>query len=94
MTLNPKTKSMYMFSIPRDSRTEIVGHGTVDKINHAYAFGGVKMSIQSVENFLNGVPVDYYVEVNMESYKQLVDAIGGVTVNNKLHLIMEGTLFR
>lgn len=93
MTLNPKTKSMYMFSIPRDSRTEIIGHGTIDKINHAYAFGGVKMSIQTVENFLKGVPVDYYVEVNMESYKQLVDAIGGITVNNKLAFTYGGYNF-
>lgn len=84
ITLNPKTKSMVMFSIPRDSRTEIVGRGTIEKINHAYAYGGVKMQMQTVENFLNGIPIDYYVQVNMESFQQIVDAIGGVTVNNKI----------
>ncbi len=36
-TLNPTTKSMKIVSIPRDSYTEIVGKGTKDKINHAYA---------------------------------------------------------
>lgn len=84
ITLNPKTKSMIMFSIPRDSRTEIIGRGTTEKINHAFAYGGVNMEIKTVENFLNGVPIDYYVQVNMESYQQLVDAIGGVTVNNTM----------
>lgn len=42
-TLNPKTKSMKITSIPRDSYTEIVGKGKKDKINHAYAFGGIDM---------------------------------------------------
>ena len=37
MTLNPEKEKMQMVSIPRDTRTEIVGHGTTDKINHAYA---------------------------------------------------------
>ncbi|MBL5778663.1 LCP family protein [Bacillus sporothermodurans] len=51
MTLNPKKGNMQMVSIPRDTRTEIIGHGTTDKINHAYAFGGPKMAIETVENF-------------------------------------------
>lgn len=55
-TLNPKTKSMKITSIPRDSYTEIVGKGKKDKINHAYAFGGIDMAVKTVENFLN-VPV-------------------------------------
>ncbi|QWG58711.1 LytR family transcriptional regulator [Bacillus mycoides] len=43
-TLNPKTKSMKITSISRDSYTEIVGKGKKDKINHAYAFGGVDVN--------------------------------------------------
>ncbi|SDN10475.1 transcriptional attenuator, LytR family [Fictibacillus solisalsi] len=82
VTVNPKTNKMVMTSIPRDTRTEIVGKGTEDKINHAYAFGGEKMAIKTVENFLD-VPVDYYVKVNMESFQGLVDALGGVTVDNE-----------
>jgi polyisoprenyl-teichoic acid--peptidoglycan teichoic acid transferase len=82
VTVNPKDNSMYMTSIPRDTRTEIVGKGTKDKINHAYAFGGTTMAIKSVENFLD-IPIDYYTKVNMESFKGIVDALGGVTVNNQ-----------
>lgn len=93
ITVNPKDQSMKMVSIPRDTRTEIVGKGTTDKINHAYAFGGVDMAVNTVEKFLD-VPVDYYVHVNMESFKDIVDAVGGVTVNNDLNFDYDGYSFK
>ncbi|MED4179720.1 LytR family transcriptional regulator [Priestia megaterium] len=93
MTVNPKDQSMKMVSIPRDTRTEIVGKGTTDKINHAYAFGGVDMAVNTVESFLN-IPVDYYVQVNMESFKDIVNAVGGVTVNNDLNFNYDGYNFQ
>ncbi|ANY74552.1 LCP family glycopolymer transferase [Paenibacillus ihbetae] len=83
MAVNPAKGSIMMFNVPRDTRTSIVGHGKVDKINHAYAFGGVDMSIRSVENFLQ-YPIDYYVKVNMEGFSQIIDSLGGVTVNNQM----------
>lgn len=92
LTVNPNTNSVKMLSIPRDTRTEIVGKGTQDKINHAYAFGGVDMSIATVENFLD-IPIDYYVQINMEGFKDIVDAVGGVTVQNDLDFKYEGTSF-
>ncbi|WP_339147902.1 MULTISPECIES: LytR family transcriptional regulator [unclassified Sutcliffiella] len=92
LTVNPNDKSMQMVSIPRDTRTEIIGKGFDDKINHAYAFGGPEMSIATVENFLD-IPIDYFVQVNMESFKDIVDAVGGVTVNNKLEFSQDGHQF-
>jgi LCP family protein required for cell wall assembly len=92
LTVNPNDKSMLMVSIPRDTRTEIIGKGFDDKINHAYAFGGPEMSIATVENFLD-IPIDYFVQVNMESFKDIVDAVGGVTVNNKLEFSQDGHQF-
>lgn len=92
MTVNPNTNSTRMVSIPRDTRTEIVGKGKQDKINHAYAFGGTEMAIATVENFLD-VPVDYFVKINMESFKDTVDAVGGVEVNNTLNFTYEGETF-
>ena len=59
------------------------GKGTEDKINHAYAFGGVEMSMNTVEKFLD-IPIDYYVKMNMEGFKDIVDSVGGITVNNDL----------
>ncbi len=92
LTVNPNNNSVKMLSIPRDTRTEIVGKGTEDKINHAYAFGGVPMAMDTVENFLD-IPIDYYIQVNMEGFKEIVDAVGGVTVQNDLDFTQDGFHF-
>ena len=92
LTVNPNEKSMKMVSIPRDTRTLIVGRGTEDKINHAHAFGGVEMSIPTVENFLD-IPIDYYVKLNMQGFKDIVDAVGGVEVNNSFAFSQSGFTF-
>ncbi|MDU1846688.1 MAG: LytR family transcriptional regulator [Niallia nealsonii] len=92
LTVNPKKESIKMLSIPRDTRTDIVGHGTVDKINHAYAFGGVAMSMDTVEKFLD-IPIDFYMQINMDGFKDVVDAVGGVTVNNDLDFTYSGVHF-
>lgn len=92
LTVNPNDKSMQMVSIPRDTRTEIIGKGFEDKINHAFAFGGPEMSIATVENFLD-IPIDYFVQVNMESFKDIVDAVGGVEITNDLAFTYEGVEF-
>ncbi|MDA2476334.1 LytR family transcriptional regulator [Bacillus cereus] len=91
-TLNPQKKSMKITSIPRDTYTEIIGKGKKDKINHAYAFGGIDMAVKTTENFLN-VPVDHYIEVNMAGFKDIVDAVGGVDVNNDLDFTSRDTHF-
>ena len=83
MTVNPNDKSSKMVSIPRDTYTEIIGKGSMDKINHAYAFGGIEMSMETVENLLD-IPIDYVVQINMEGFEDIVDAVGGVEVNNTL----------
>lgn len=83
LTVNPNNNSVKMLSIPRDTRTEIIGKGFEDKINHAYAFGDVPMAMDTVENFLD-IPIDYYVQINMEGFEDIVDAVGGVTVQNDL----------
>jgi len=93
ITVNPNKKSTEMLSIPRDTRTEIIGKGFQDKINHAYAFGGTEMAIKTVESFLD-VPVDYFVKVNMESFKDIVDAVGGVTVENSFTFTYGGVTFK
>lgn len=92
MTVNPEKESTKMVSIPRDSYTEIIGRGYKDKINHAYAFGGVEMAMETTENLLD-IPVDYVVQVNMKSFKDIVDAVGGVDVNNTLDFNQNGHQF-
>lgn len=78
-TFNPNDKTAKLVSIPRDTRAEIPGRPNLEKINHAYAYGQEKLMIETVENFLN-VPVDYYVTVNFEGFKNIVDIVGGITV--------------
>ncbi|OMP66125.1 LCP family glycopolymer transferase [Domibacillus epiphyticus] len=84
--------SVKMLSIPRDTRVTIAEKGTEDKINHAYAFGGIDMAAKTVEDFLD-MPVDYYVKMNMEGLEELVDAVGGVTVVNPFAFSYKGDVF-
>lgn len=78
-TLNPNTNQTTLVSIPRDSYTEIIGRGTQDKINHAYAFGGASMAINTVQNLLD-IPIDYYVTIDMGGFSQIINAVGGVDI--------------
>ncbi|WP_432357303.1 LCP family protein [Sporosarcina sp. UB5] len=88
LTVNPALHSTKMVSIPRDTYGEIVGMGFGDKLNHAYAFGGIDMSLATVEHFLD-IPIDYVVQVNMESFKEIIDAIGGVSIVNSLDFTVD-----
>ncbi|WP_214710799.1 MULTISPECIES: LCP family protein [unclassified Exiguobacterium] len=92
MTLNPNKDQSAMLSIPRDTKTEIVGKGVADKINHAYAFGGAEMALDTVENFL-GIPIDYVAEVDMKGFQDAVDLFGGVEVTNDLAFESGGYTF-
>ncbi|MDR0920846.1 MAG: LCP family protein [Lactobacillales bacterium] len=91
-TVNPQNKKVTILSIARDTYTDIIGRGTKDKINHAYAFGGAPMSIASVENLLS-LPIDFYVAIDMTGLKEVVDAVGGVNVENKLAFSYNGSDF-
>lgn len=92
VTLNPNTEKTSIVSIPRDTYTEIVGRNETDKINHAYAFGGTSMAVNTVQNLLN-IPVDYYISVNMESMQKIVDTIGGITITPPLSFSHSGYTF-
>ena len=74
--LSKSDGSVALLSIPRDTRTEVPGHG-VTKINHAGAYGGVPLAIETVKRF-TGLPVDHYVQVNFRGFKTIVDMLGGV----------------
>lgn len=89
VTINPHTQKTTLLSIARDTYTEIVGYGTSDKINHAYAFGGTAMSINTVQQLLD-IPIDFYVMVNMAGIQEIVDAVGGITVESPLAFNQNG----
>src|SRR3712207_8102407 len=62
-TLFPYT-TLFRSSVPRDSLVEVPGHGTT-KINAAFAFGGPKLLVQTVEQS-TGIRVDHYVEMGLD----------------------------
>ncbi|MFJ6210764.1 LCP family protein [Lysinibacillus sp. NPDC092081] len=76
-TLNNKTKTIKMLSIPRDSYVYIPSVNRKDKITHAHAYGGTISTIDTVEQLLD-VPIDYYVRMNFNAFIDVVDALGGV----------------
>ena len=78
-SIDPKTKDVNMISIPRDTKVDMPGSQS-SKINAAHAIGGPDKSIEQVEKLL-GVPVPYYIKVNFEGFKQMVDLVGGVEIN-------------
>ena len=92
MTLNPETDEGAMLSIPRDTKTDIVGRGVRDKINHAYAFGGAEMAMDSVEALLD-IPIDYVVEADMDAFTEIIDTLGGITVMNNFAFSTDGYTF-
>ncbi|NPD05521.1 LCP family protein [Nocardioides sp. zg-1308] len=67
-----------MMSIPRDTLTEVPGHGT-QMINSAFALGGPPLLVSSVEG-LTGIHIDHYVELGFGSMINTVDAFGGVEI--------------
>lgn len=73
-------KTASVMSIPRDTRVSIEGHKQQQKLNHAYAYGGIELLRDTVVN-LTGVPVNYYLILNYASFPKIVDAIGGVDIN-------------
>ena len=86
LTVNPKTKKTTMMSLERDILTKIdLGKGQVQeaKLNAAYANGGAELAISTIQKMMN-IHIDRYVMVNMKGLQQLVDAVGGITVNNTL----------
>ena len=79
VSFNPKTLSATVFSIPRDTYVPICNKGFSSKINSASAYGG-SCVVKTVEN-LTGINIDFYAMINFEGVVELVDALGGVTVD-------------
>lgn len=88
VTVNPKTKETTMMSLTRDIMVEIAeangeSTGTVEKLNHSYSYGQAPMAIATIEKMMD-IDIDRYIEINMDGLVELVDAVGGIEVNNTL----------
>lgn len=90
-SLNFRTKQVAVASIPRDSYVRIAGTDVYDKINSAYMYGhdmlstgdnrhqsGLSTVMRTIQEFLGGVPIHYYVSLDMDAVAEIVDTLGGV----------------
>jgi LCP family protein required for cell wall assembly len=76
---DPDEHRIALLSIPRDLRVEIPGQG-LDKVNAAYAYGGPTLAIRTIQG-LTGIPINHVVVVTLLRFKELINALGGVTID-------------
>lgn len=83
-------KKASMLSIPRDTLVTIPGRSGDDKINHAHAYGGADLLVSTVEEF-SGIPIDFYLQVNYNLFKDVVDTMGGIEFELDRRIKARGT---
>ncbi len=81
LTVNPNTAQVNLQVIPRDTFVYIPSRGGSSKLSYSGWWGGVQSSIDSIEDKF-GVGINYYAKINFNGLVDLVDALGGVTVNS------------
>ncbi|WP_100399732.1 LCP family glycopolymer transferase [Bacillus sp. FJAT-44742] len=81
VSVNQADESVVMLNIPRDTRVDIPGRNQPDKINHTYAYEGTPLVVETTEEFLEH-EFDYVIQSNMNGFRELVDALGGIEVDN------------
>lgn len=91
MTLDPDTSEINLVSVPRDTRVTIENAGEysgIHRINAAYnygsitGYGAIRLQVETVEKLLN-IPIDNFITVNFAGFRDIIDAIGGVTIDIK-----------
>src|SRR5689334_4867118 len=95
LTIDPTTKTAGMLSIPRDMWVNIPGFG-YSRINTAWTLGrgsklpggGPALTMKTISHFI-GVPIDYYVQVDFDTFIDIIDQIGGVDVYNDETLLLD-----
>lgn len=80
-TVNPITKQILLTSLPRDSYVDVSYSGVDDKLTHTGIYG-TQTVIETVENVLD-IDIDFYLRINYNSFVRMVDALGGITVDNE-----------
>lgn len=78
MSIDNRHKKLKLTSFQRDTYLYIPGHG-YNKLNASYTLGGAKLAIQTIEaNY--GVKVDRYAVVDFESFKEIINTLGGIDI--------------
>ncbi|WP_278725637.1 LCP family protein [Acidaminococcus intestini] len=77
VSFDPENKQIAIVGLPRDTRVTIPGRRGHDKINAAYAYGGTKRAVRTVEQLLQ-IPINYYMVVDWQGFIKVIDMLGGV----------------
>lgn len=85
MRTDPDSGRIKYLSIPRDWRVELPAYGT-QKINAAFTFGGQAGMIRAVKQ-VTGLPIHHLMVIKFSGFPKMVDAVGGITVNNPTALV-------
>ena len=80
VTVNPKTKQILMTSIPRDCEIELHSNGKLDKLTHTGNYG-TSETINTIQDLLD-MNINYFVRTNFSGMTNIVDALGGITVES------------
>lgn len=80
LNYNKPKNQVSLLSIPRDTKTAIEGRKYQEKINHSYAYGGVELTLKTVNNLL-GTDIRDYVVVDYNLVEKMIDVLGGVEVD-------------
>ena len=80
VSFDPENSQVSVLSLPRDTRVTIPGRRGHDKINAAYAYGGVPLAKRTVANLLQ-VPINHYMQVDWQGFIKVVDMLGGVDLD-------------
>ena len=86
-TLDPDKNQAALLSVCRDTSVKIKGHG-FDKINAAYAYGGRKLTQETIESLLN-THIDHYIKINVHGFTKIIDALGGIDIDVEKRMYYE-----
>ncbi|MDK6233276.1 LCP family glycopolymer transferase [Aerococcus sanguinicola] len=92
ITIDPENKKSQLLSVPRDALGPMDRTDDFDKLNHAYMDYGIKGTINSLQRYLD-LPIDYYVEVNMKGFIDIIDGMGGIEITPNQTFIQNGAKF-
>jgi polyisoprenyl-teichoic acid--peptidoglycan teichoic acid transferase len=88
LTVNPQTGSAGMLSVPRDMAVRDPMTGETVKVNTIYGLGEIRgypgggpEYMRQTLSELTGYPIDYYVTINFDGFKQIIDLINGIEID-------------
>lgn len=80
-TIDPEKKAAMLVSIPRDVLASVPGYES-RRINELFSIGGAELVLESAEILL-GTPIQFYLTIDFEGFRRIIDALGGVEIDVK-----------